>query len=291
MRAFVATVALVGCTVEEPGLGVDVGAKQSANSLSENSLARFAPQLAQIVDGPLAQSPALASVGVDVAGRRLLHYLAHCALRQGDTVSFRDAALAPHRIPDGPIVIAGVPTVAGIGLAREWPARALTVDERRWVVGCTLAHINGNSVPVDISVRGNHPALATTSPERGGFPFLEGAFYGDIVVPTGQDLAAPPQPVVLHYACWGPALAACPDPEGELTGRICTRGRCDHFVVTGPCERPPAAPPTLATACDARTRDNYDTCYTAAITGQPGPSVDRYTAGVVTTYLGDPRCD
>jgi hypothetical protein len=275
---------LAACAVEPIGEGEGVGdgiaepaavPKRSSNSLAENAIARYAADLNQLVAAPLADGALVRRIAVDEAGVQLLSYSARCMLAPGATIG-----IATYRGPLAiPLPAASQIQWPSLGLAPAWKTRALTEDERRWLMGCLLAHINAAGRTVDISLRGYHAALATTIDERADFQYLEGAFYGRFGDPADADEAA----MTHQYACYGPALAKCGGAAPALLyDRLCTLGGCEHLQVVGPCERP-----TGPKACKARAGDAYPECYASAALGPLG---ETFKAGVITTYLPDFTC-
>jgi hypothetical protein len=137
------------------------------------------------------------------ATRELLQYVYSCAMPEGTTMD---------------LVVEGVSygTLHGaIGLAPEWGEEGGSCGEtcQRWISACLLARTNFWGVPVEISLRGNHPALVTAAEERAAYPLREGSYYGNIFV-NGA------------FGYGGEALA-CGGPGSnvpQLTRRFCSSG-------------------------------------------------------------------
>ena len=100
-------------------------------------------------------------------GQRLLKYAVQCALPAGDSLrTTHDGA---------PLVLEG-----SLGLAPEWKYQALPAPAQRWLTACILSRINAFGVPVQIDMRGDHPALRNlTQEETQDYTYQEGAFYGN----------------------------------------------------------------------------------------------------------------
>jgi hypothetical protein len=133
-------------------------------------------------------------------------YLVGCALPENDSVSFKI---------DGTSY-----TFAGdIGLAPEWKQQSCGAKCQGWVSACMLSRLNKKGEHIQISMRGESPALALDSGELRDFRTREGSYYGN--------LFAKDQPI---YACYSPGtpqlLRVCGD---SLAG-------CPMHVV-GPCDR------------------------------------------------------
>jgi hypothetical protein len=195
-------------------------------------------------------------------GRQLLGYVMKCALGWDDVLSA--SYQGSTYLFDG-----------GVGLATNWKDRALTATEKRWVSACLLAHSNAFGEKVPLSLRGNHPALATTPEEIKNYPVEEGAFYGDLFQASGS--AAP------MFACSGlGSKDVCELESNEwLDVRVCAQGagsvsQCG-FYVPGDCYDFASASPG---ACSEIEGDGYGAC---------GPTFGSESATsydeVITVYL------
>jgi hypothetical protein len=144
------------------------------------------------------------------------------------------------------------------GLAPGWESRALNEDEQRWVSACIIARVNAHDVSVDISMRGRHPALVTSAEEEQTFVLEEGAFYGNIFLPTDVPIE--------WVACRGSDQAAA--ETGDLVDRDCAepdvagRTLCT-FAYAGDCGGG-ASPIAMAHACEQSGHGYYDVCHTQA---------------------------
>ena len=88
--------------------------------------------------------------------RQFMAYLVGCALRTDQSVQFdwTEAGQTQSATWQG-----------WHGLCPEWADGPPSETCQRWVTACILARTNRWGTPVDISIRGNHPALATTPEE------------------------------------------------------------------------------------------------------------------------------
>jgi hypothetical protein len=132
------------------------------------------------------------------AAREVLRYVYSCAMPAGKRLTLTLDGQEYHF--DG-----------AIGLAPEWGEEGGTCGQscQRWISACLLARTNAFGVPVPISIRGNHPALANVSQaEKDRFSFREGSYYGNVF-----DL------VEGRHGCTGPA-----SNEPALTERLCSNG-------------------------------------------------------------------
>jgi len=135
----------------------------SANRLSANSLS--------------ASSLETAALAATEDGRDVLSYIVSCALPTGSSVELA--------VDD---IVYSFP--GSIGLAPGWATGTPTVAERHWVTACVLARTNLYGISVQLSIRGAHPALKTTTTEMSQYSLIEGAFYGDLFDPNGPQLYA-----------------------------------------------------------------------------------------------------
>jgi hypothetical protein len=271
-RAFVALalVSASGCGEKEGNEGEEaLGALESSitsiNRLTMNHLQASSLGVTKLstealsIDGlTLAQNDLLKSKN----RRDVLTYLVKCALPVGTTLSGSSGGKS--------YTFSGL-----IGLAPEWLNAPLSASGGHWVSGCILAHINGYNDEVHISLRGDHPALATSAAERAAYGVEEMSFYGDIF---GQDDD-------LLYACAGEGpQASCPaDPDEYRPQRSCDEdepcllhvpGPCHDITLSGDdaCEGGAAG---LSSGCHPTTRPN----------GQAWATGDPAYLEVVTVYM------
>jgi hypothetical protein len=110
----------------------------------------------------------------------LTSYLVQCALPAGDSVSYT--------IDDRNYTFSGQ-----IGLAPEWKTGSCGPDCQRWMTACLLSRLNKLGEHVEISIRGDHPALAVVPHEQRDFRTREATYYGNLF--EGPDRI---------YACYSP---------------------------------------------------------------------------------------
>lgn len=193
-------------------------------------------------------------------GRQLLGYIAKCALGWDDKLNVSYQGSTYH-------------FEGGVGLASNWKDGALTASEKRWVSACLLAHANAFGIQVPLSLRGDHPALATTPEEVVQYPVEEGAFYGDLFEESGS---------AAMFACPGLGFKdACEAESNEwLDVRVCAMGagsvsECG-FYVPGDCYD--FATPSPG-ACSEIEGDGYGACRPTMDPDEPA------YAEVITVYL------
>lgn len=166
--------ALAGCGVDDLSdveQGVTTTNRLATNRLATNRLATNRLATNSLANASLTGSPSL----IETAdGREVFWYVVACALPTGSSVTVTDSTGTSYTF-DGEI-----------GLAPGWATTTPTVAERHWVTACLLARTNYYGVSVEVSMRGSHPALATTTTETSTYKVPEGAFYGDLFDPAAQ---------------------------------------------------------------------------------------------------------
>jgi hypothetical protein len=229
-------VALPGCTGEvrdDEAVGVAQEASLSMNSLSMNSLSMNSLSMNSLSMNSLSMnSLSMNSLSAlqdpSPTGdlfRELVSYTVGCALNPSQSFSFSwtDAEGNLRQTTD----------VGQLGLAPDWANGPLTsVNEQQSVSACLAARTNYFGVTVPISVRGLQPALleTTTQTELAQYPYVEGAFWGNIFAPT-------------------PYLASCDDTanaaHSEADQRVCATGyldangnldACGMIALAGSCD-------------------------------------------------------
>ena len=243
-----------------------------ANGLAPNAL--LADGLDQVVLTALA-SQELSESGITLGEvhRTVLSYIYSCAMPAGSEMELE---------------IAGEPWVftGQVGLAPEWASGACDQACQEWVSACILARTNAFAKPVAISMRGDHPALATTPTVRQQYSLREGSYFGNIFAGPLQDNG---------FACAGGRGGAIP----ELTDRFCAVIGDDCPIETvGDCNRNEfACDPTFPgcssyTACSAwdATTGYPTTCHSERYLCNTTPTGATYNR-VVTVYIEPPVVD
>jgi hypothetical protein len=234
--ALLTILALSGCVLDDPtDTGTDEQDIATSNKLATNKLATNKLATNKLAANKLAAASFVIGVAgsplIETSdGRDVLTYMLGCALTPTQTLTLRTAAGTPY-------------TFTGLlGVAPAWTTRALTLDEQRWVTGCLLARVNYFGVLVNLSMRGNLPALATTSAEA-SYTKLDGSFYGNLFDPAGPT----------EYACDGGADNAqriCADVSTDGVTTMCGftyTGMCRSTVVTS--HGPACTGSVLAPSC------------------------------------------
>jgi hypothetical protein len=166
---------LVGCALDEVDTSTVEQDLLASNRLASNRLASNRLASNRLASNSLGAAALTAGSLIEtVEGRDVFSYIVACALPTGKSISVTDSRGTAY-------------TFAGeIGLAPGWQTTTPTVTDRRWVTACVLARTNYYGVTVQLSMRGSHSALATTTTELRNFPAAEGAFYGDLFDTTAQ---------------------------------------------------------------------------------------------------------
>ncbi len=213
--------------------------KLAANKLSAVSALANSAAASQLAAGKLSVEqvgPHSYALNVDGAagllatdnGREVLSFIVSCALPETDSL-----------VLPGPVPLE---FLGELGLAPEWIDHPLRESGRGWVSACLYARINAHDVPLPISLRGQHPALAADAAEAAEWNLEEGAFYGDFFAPTtdtfawiacqGADQAAGETGGLVDRDCAEPDPA---DPTHTLCG-LSFAGNCGEFSATHVCK-------------------------------------------------------
>jgi hypothetical protein len=266
---------ITGCTLAVAALlfgAHTVDARISGNRISGNRLAANRIEAGMAAANRLtiskiakhtyqANPAAVDGLMATPEGMELLAFLVACALPEGTTLH----ATAPDS--------SDVELFGEIGLAKGWITRPLNRTGKGWVSACIFARTSGLDVPVVVSMRGPHRALAVTPEETAGWTLQEGAFYGDAFTPDAT------------IACRGDDEAA--GDAGALADRNCTepdpgnptQTNCG-FVYAGDCGESAAAPVCEQLPTDRRL--HYRNCHAQPIAPHDGSTKYRQ---VITTFV------
>jgi hypothetical protein len=123
-------------------------------------------------------------------------YLVGCALPAGDSVTYDVDGISYRFAGD-------------LGLAREWKYGACGESCQGWVSACMLARLNKKGEHVQISMRGQNPALAL-EPGEDQWKTREGSYYGNLFERKQPIFSCynPGTPELLRVC--GPSLDGCP---------------------------------------------------------------------------------
>lgn len=188
---------------------VDTIYKISANGMLPSKIRATSIGLAKL-DATAVSNSGLINTA---AGRELLSYIVSCAYPPSQSVT-GTMTISPYT---------QFTFTGQVGLTPLWFKGPLTASDRRWVSACVLARSNYYGTTVNISLQGNHSALALDFDQDYGID--EGAFFGDILSGgTAQE-----------GACMG-VDQAHDNTQGDLPIRKCAAGQtwCG-FVSVGMC--------------------------------------------------------
>jgi hypothetical protein len=250
---------------EEEALGSRESSVTSSNRLTMNHLEASSLAVTQL------STAALTSNGSTLAQSRLLKskksrdvlvYLVKCALPSGQSISGSSGGKS--------YTFSGL-----IGLAPDWVSTPLSTSARRWVSACILAHVNGYSEQVPISLRGDHPALTTTDAEVVQYGVEEMSFYGDIFGSSDKSM----------FVCAGsgPQAAGAADPDEYLPQRSCDEDESCLLTFPGACHD---VTQSGADACEGGGAGWSSGCHaTLKPIGQSWPLGDPAYLEVITVHL------
>jgi hypothetical protein len=218
---------LAGCVVEQSD-PEDVGVAESAvlttntlttntlttNTLTTNTLTTNTLTTNTLTTNGLGSQVVTAlqdTTPVGAANRTVFHYLVTCALDPTQSVTYTWS--------DGESTNT-VTEVGQIGLAPQWATGPLRSWGQQLVSACVASRINYFGVTVPISVRNEVLAPTTSSAELADYPFVEGAFWGNLFTST-------------------PSLSSCYDPANVENSRSdqreCATGFLDANGQIDPC--------------------------------------------------------
>jgi hypothetical protein len=104
--------------------------------------------------------------------RQVFQDIVNCALPAGEVIDVTNST--------GSYSFSG-----GLGLAPEWgePGGFCGPLCKEWVSACVISRIDFKGEQVEISLRGDSPALQTSAAERATYTAREATYYGDIFSP------------------------------------------------------------------------------------------------------------
>jgi hypothetical protein len=201
----------------------------TTNSLTTNSLTTNSLTTNSLTTNSLTTNSLTTNALKDPASREVMKYVVGCALPSGTSVD---------------VTVEGVDYSfdGELGLAAEWGRPGGTCGPmcQQWVSACVLSRVDYLGQPLDISVRGLHPALKTSAEETSSYTHREATYYGNIFASSMQLFAClPPGATQIPRVC-GPSIDDCvADVVGECAD-LCvsmpdgTYAHCrDHEKVGG----------------------------------------------------------
>jgi hypothetical protein len=188
----------------------------AANGFAANGLAANGFAANGFAANGLPVSEHAASFLGDAVSRNLFHYIVSCALPEGTELKL-SAEGVTYSFP------------GAIGLAPEWLSESCGSSCQRWVSACVLARVNHLGQTRQISIRGEHKALAVESHEVQAYTLREAAYYGNLFGAKPELYACLPDRARSIERVCGPSLADCPM---SIVGRcewVCAPGRNGSF--------------------------------------------------------------
>jgi hypothetical protein len=196
----------------------------TVNTLTVNTLTVNTLTVNSLTSGTLG-SPVLTALQnttpVGAANRTIFHYIVTCALDPSQSVTYSWS--------DG-VNTYTVTEVGQIGLAPRWATRSLESWGQQLVSACIGARVNYFGVTVPISVRNEVLVPTTSSAELADYPYVEGAFWGNLFAPAPS-----------LNSCYNPANVANSraDQRECATGYLDADGNvdpCGIITLTGSCD-------------------------------------------------------
>jgi hypothetical protein len=177
----------------------------TSNALTSNALTSNALTSNALTSNALTSNALTSNALQDPNAREVLKYIVSCAL------------------PADAEIVTPEETYAGeLGLAPEWgaPGGHCDTDCAEWVSACVLARVDFLGVHVEISIRGENPALAVSASELAAYPDREAAYFGNIFGATQQRFACLPPGATEDPRVCGPSIKGCvmtfPGPCAEI---------------------------------------------------------------------------
>jgi hypothetical protein len=191
--------AWIGCLgAPEEAIGVIAEPVVTLNSLTTNSLTTNSLTTNSLTTNSLTTNSLTSAALEDPLARELLKYVVSCALPAGAQINVT--------VHDVNYSFAGE-----LGLSPDWGAPSGTCGPscRAWVSACVLSRVNYLGVSVPLSIRGPHPALASTPQEWDTYPHGEATYWGDIfATPQIRRACLSPGQTQIPRVC-GPSIQGC----------------------------------------------------------------------------------
>jgi hypothetical protein len=194
-----------GCAVstgEEVGVAEEAALTSNAltsnaltsNALTSNALTSNALTSNALTSNALTSNALTSNALQDPDAREVLKYIVSCAL------------------PATAELVTPEETYPGeLGLAPEWGEPGGHCDQNcaEWVSACVLSRVDFLGVHVEISIRGDEPALATSPAEQAAYPDREATYFGNIFTAPQQRFACLPPGATEDPRVCGPSIEGC----------------------------------------------------------------------------------
>jgi hypothetical protein len=166
----------------------------TSNALTSNALTSNALTSNALTSNALTSNALTSNALHDPNSQEVMKYIVSCAL------------------PAGVEVVTPAQTYAGeLGLAPEWglPGGHCGPSCIEWVSACVLSRVDFLGVHVEISIRGENPALAISAAEAANYDDREATYYGNIFTSPQQRFACLSPGKTEDPRVCGPSLAGC----------------------------------------------------------------------------------
>jgi len=187
------------------------------NALTQNALTQNALTQNALTQNALTQNALTQNALNDPNARELFSYIVSCALPEGETLSY---------LADDGVTYS---FEGSLGLAPEWSKPHARCNEtcQQWVSGCVLSRLDYLGQHVEISIRGQNPALATTWEERHEYTQREATYYGNIFAQPQRFLACLSPGETGDPRVCGPSLEGCAVTITGSCDEVCGAPRVD----------------------------------------------------------------
>jgi hypothetical protein len=210
LLALLGAITVSGCAVstgEEVGVAEEAALTSNAltsnaltsnaltsNALTSNALTSNALTSNALTSNALTSNALTSNALKDPNAQEVMKYIVSCALPASARV------VTPEQTYEGEL-----------GLAPEWgaPGGHCNKDCVEWVSACVLARVDFLGEHVEISIRGDNPALATSKAEQTAYPDREATYFGNIFAAEQQRFACLPPGATSDTRVCGPSLTGC----------------------------------------------------------------------------------
>jgi hypothetical protein len=187
------------------------------NALTQNALTQNALTQNALTQNALTQNALTQNALDDPNARELFTYIVSCALPDGQDLQYTDNEGVTHTFE------------GSLGLAPDWgkPHGRCNETCQQWISGCVLSRLDYLGQHVDISIRGQNRALATTWHERHTFTQREATYYGNIFSQPQRMLGCLAPGETSDPRVCGPSLDGCAVTFTGTCDDVCGAPRAD----------------------------------------------------------------
>jgi hypothetical protein len=183
-----------------------------ANALVANALVANALVANELTSNALVANALVANSLKDPQSQELFQYIVSCALPAGESVTVD--------IQGSPVTFDGE-----LGLASQWgkPHGHCNESCQEWVSACLLARLDYLGVKKEISIRGDHPALAVSASEAAAYSVREATYFGNVFTapdPQRRYACLSPGQTEISRVC-GPSIQGCVVEVDDSCNHVC----------------------------------------------------------------------